>query len=456
MSVNSIGSIRNINNVVALNQNNNKALSGNSALIKFDHKHDVVKNPKEIAMQLYEDISGLGTSKSFENNLSLLNKDNVIEVLECYKKISESNGEPESLLTAIFSETWGSRSTPKKYTQMIFEQLENKSKELGIDNTVLSEKRDEELSKLLNDWRVNIGLADSSNVEFFVDEMAKRIEVRNKLLEAHSKKVKESSNDVLANETAVATLENICEMCDVNNIDILGNGKLDGDLKQVYENCWALATLNAMSAIPEIKESVENMLYKKDGVVSFYLAEADEVYSFTEKELVEATGKGYVLGDGDAVAMMLSVDKFFKEIEDDDCKDSRDRSIIMERMFELLTGNYADDKGWNLEDLKPQEFVSTFDVNSNSIVQMADRIRKGQAYAGIFAFAEGTKAEKISATVALSEPEQIELHPSHVYSFAASNDEYYYFKDSNDPSSYVRMPQSTLRYAFDAVIYRYR
>ena len=454
MSVNSIGSINNVNVIGKIVLNANQV--SDKGEVTFNSTTQADKKPKEIAQQLFDDISGLGTRKSFENNLSQLNKDNVIDVLEQFKKISASQGKEETLLQAIYSETWVSRSTPKKYTKMIFEQLEKKSKALGVDNTVLREKRDEELSKLLNDWRVNIGLADSSNVEFFVDEMVKRIEVRSKLLEAHSKKVKESGNEVLANETVVATLENICETCDVNNIDILGNGKLDGDLKQVHENCWALATLNAMSAIPEMKESVENMLYKEDGVISFYLAEADEVYSFTEKELVEATGEGYVLGDGDAVAIMLAVDNFFKDIEDEDCQDSRDRSNIIERMFELLTGNYADDKGWNLEDLKPQEFVSTFDVNSNTIVQMADRIQNGQAYAGIFAFAEGTKAEKISATVALSEPEQIELHPSHVYSFAASNDEYYYFKDSNDPSSYVRMPQSTLRYAFDAVIYRYR
>ncbi|MBR5554544.1 hypothetical protein IKU74_00870 [bacterium] len=423
--------------------------------IKFQ-SGQVVKEPKEIAQQLFDDISGLGTSKAIESHLSQLTKDNIIQVLEQYKAISKSQGEEESLLKAIYGEMWGSRSTPKKYAEMIFNKLYEKSAELGVKNNVLKEKQLEELNALSSQFAVNLGLADCSNVEFFVDEIVKRIGIRNTLLEAHSKKVDEAGDDVFANEATVASLENICEMSEVNSIDILGNGKLDGDLKQVHENCWALATLNAFSANPEIKESIENMLYKKDGVVSFYLAEAGEVYSLTEKELVKATEEGYVLGDGDAVAILSAVDKYFKSIGDEDCQDSKNSSNTIDRMFELLLGDYCHRESFTLSDIQSGEFVRTYNVSANTIIQMADKISKGEPYAGVFTFSEDLEVEKISAYDALAEPETIKVFPSHVYSFFASDEQYYYFKDSNDPASYIRMPYQSLNSAFDAAIYRYR
>ena len=113
--------------------------------IKFQ-SGQVVKEPKEIAQQLFDDISGLGTSKALETHLFQLTKDNIIQVLEQYKAISKSQGEEESLLSAIYGEMWGSRSTPKKYTEMIFNKLYEKSAELGVKNNVLKEKQQEELN----------------------------------------------------------------------------------------------------------------------------------------------------------------------------------------------------------------------------------------------------------------------------------------------------------------------
>ena len=114
MSVNSIGSINNVNVIGKIVLNANQV--SDKGEVTFNSTTQADKNPKEIAQQLFDDISGLGTSKALESHLSQLTKDNIIQVLEQYKTISKSQGEEESLLEAIYGEMWGSRSTPKKYT----------------------------------------------------------------------------------------------------------------------------------------------------------------------------------------------------------------------------------------------------------------------------------------------------------------------------------------------------
>ena len=411
---------------------------------------------KSLAQSLVDDICGWGTGNKTLYHFEKITKDNVIEVLENFKKITASQGKEQTLLQAIYSEAWVSRSTPKKYAQMIFRQLERKSEELGIDNKILKEKQVEELNKLSDNWQVNFGIADSSKVEFFVDEMIKRINIRNKLLVANSAKVNECNGQTAPAKAELKRVNGIIESYGLNTEDTLGNGKLDNVLQQVNPNCWAIAGLNSVCENDEIKEYMNSMLLKKDGVVSFYLAAADKVYSFTEKEVLDGANKAYVIGDGDATAVILSIDKYFKESGAKDYTDSRDGAITVGKIFELLFAKTPRNEKWTVDNIRPKEFVETKNISAIAFDMFVEKATKDEPLAGIFCFRNGVNAERISSTDALAEPKAIKLSYSHAYSFYTADENYVYFKDSNYADSYIRTTRDIAYHVLDAAIYRYR
>lgn len=411
---------------------------------------------KELAQKFFDDLNMLGTGSDFETNLKKLNKDNIVEVLGHYKKISAAQGKEESLIGAIYNEMWLSRSTPKRYVDMVFKQLELKSDELGIDNKVLKEKQQAELKSLSDSVKVNFGCGDSSKLEFFADEMVKRISIREKLIPANERKFNESYGNIKSDEYAYEYVRGIISTHHVSTSDILGNGKLDNRIKQVNYNCWAIAGLNSFLGNDELKEVVNNLIVKKDGIISVYLPVADEVYSFTEKEIVEGTRKAYCIGDGDAVAVLMAVDKYFKSIGNEDYTDSRLGSLTASKMLEILTGLPANDKFWRFENLQPQKLYSTKDMATYGVSKFVESIQNGEPYAGVFCFYDGVAAEKVSISDKNEKPEEMKLRSFHAYTIQTADENYVYLKDSNYPNSYLRIPHSSLQYVLDAAIYKYK
>jgi len=453
MSVQAVNSVKG----VAVDTTKLKGANPDKKIRFFFLELDLDKtSPKNIAQSLFDDISGLGTGKEFQQHLEKLNKDNVIEVLEQYKKISAANGDEENLIEAIYSETWLSRSTPKKYTQMIFDRLEEKSNELGIDNSVLKKKFQAELNSLSSQVKTNFGWADSTNLEFFADEMSKRIGFKTKLNAAHDIKARGCAGNTAPNSYEFERIKGIVGTHEVSVSDILGNGKLDNVIKQVNPNCWALAGLNTLTRNDELKEAVNNLIYKKDGITSVYIPEADKVYSFTEKEILDGTKKAYCIGDGDAVAVLMATDKYFKSLGDEDYKDSRGGSLTIGRMLEVMTGLSDANPFSKVDDIQPQSIVSTEKIFSKGVAKFIQKLQNGEPYAGIFCFVDGVKAEKVSINETDKEPEALRLSGFHAYTIYSADENYVYLNDTNYPDSYIRIPHKSLRYTLDAAIYRYR
>ena len=411
---------------------------------------------KEIAQALFDDLNMLGTGKNFESNLGKLNKDNIVEVLQQYKAISASQDKEESLIGAIYNEMWFSRSTPKHYVDMIFKQLELKSEELRIDNNVLKEKQQAELASLSDSIKVNFGFANSSALELFADEMVKRIGIKEKLISANECKFNESSGNISADAGKYNYVKNAIVSHGVSTSDILGNGKIDNKIKQVNPNCWAIAGINAFLANKELNELLNSLVMKKDGITSVYIPEADEVYSFTEKEIVEGTKRAYCIGDGDAVALLMAVDEHFKTNRDGIYTDSRDGSLTVGKMLEILTGLPSDDKLIRFEDMQPQHLYSGNDISTYAVNQFISKISQGEPYAGVFCFYGGVKAERVSIDDENKKFGDISLSSHHVYTIQYADEDYVYLNDSNFSDSYLRIPHSSLQYALDGAIYKYR
>lgn len=454
-------SVQGINSVVATmvadeNQLNNQKNAKDSSPIFINGISSPKVDAKTLAQSLVNDISGLGTGKDFLYHIEQLTKENVVDVLSHFKNITATQGKEESLLRAIYSEAWFSRSTPKKYAQMIFRQLERLSDDLGIDNTILKEKQNEELNKLSDDWKVNVGKAEPSNVEFFIDEMIKRINIRQKLLAAHSARLKECEGRTFPAKAELKRVNGIVQTWGVSTEDTLGNGKLDNPLQQVNPNCWALAGLNAFCENDEIKESINSMLLKQDGIISFYLAEADKVYSFTEAEILKGTNSAMVIGDGDAIAIMSAIDSYFKEMGSEDYTDIREGAFTIGKMFELMVGKPASTEQWSVEELKPDELVQTENISARGFETFVNKATNDKPYSGVFCLRKGVEAEKINAYDAFAKPDTIELSSRHAYSFYTADENYVYFKDSNYSDSYIRTPHKIAYHVLDAAIYRYR
>lgn len=127
----------------------------------------------------------------------------------------------------------------------------------------------------------------------------------------------------------------------------LGNGKIDGNAKQIGGSCWLYAGINAFVSTKIGKNYIENNIYRDDeyGVTAVYLPGAkskglpepkgDGIYLITNREIYNSRDN---CSDGDIVAYFLAVEKLRQA-----------NGIIgnngggVQEMFQYLLGNdYSD------------------------------------------------------------------------------------------------------------------
>ena len=117
------------NNITNANHSANK-VKGGAETEEVQARNAALRNEgAEIATALFEDMKGIGTKSTFNENLTKITKDNVASVVLAYREVSPD----ESLTEAIFDEF--GRGDIKNYASVkdIFEKLEAKGKEIGID-----------------------------------------------------------------------------------------------------------------------------------------------------------------------------------------------------------------------------------------------------------------------------------------------------------------------------------
>lgn len=110
-----------------------KALERKNIIAK---QNALKKEGGAIAKNIYDSITGAGTDISkLDNNLSKITKDNAADVIIQYKNFSE-----EGICEAINDEIGITRTVQNKYLDVIFNKLEIKAKELGMDVSQLHEE----------------------------------------------------------------------------------------------------------------------------------------------------------------------------------------------------------------------------------------------------------------------------------------------------------------------------
>ena len=164
----------------------------------------------------------------------------------------------------------------------------------------------------------------------------------------NNKKLKNAVKEYLKNNPNVTL--------NTNGKADLGNGEFDKPTTQKTNVCWALGGINTLLQSETGKKLLENNKYydPQTGTFAIHLQEAEEnnlhdgIYIVTPQEILEES-KNLAEGDGDTVAYLVAIKKYFNEVNQDENlteklastqKDTRglDDGNYGHRFFELMTG----------------------------------------------------------------------------------------------------------------------
>lgn len=157
---------------------------------KQKHREEMQKQGKEIANDLFEDMDGIGTKKSFDANIKRINKDNVASVIQAYQEKSPD----ESLAECILDESGMDIKKRKEALTHIYNQLTARAEELGIDTTQ-SKQAFEEAMKLKG------GYANNEDFDVIFNTLVAGINGKEMLTKADKEEIKNTPPEELQSQT---------------------------------------------------------------------------------------------------------------------------------------------------------------------------------------------------------------------------------------------------------------
>lgn len=156
------------------------------------HRAEMQKQGKEIAKDLFNDIDGIGTSKTFGANIQRIKKENVVEVIQGYTEKSPE----ESITEAILDEAGMSTEDCKAAIKHIFDQLIARAEEKGVEiDTAQAKKEFEEAMKLKN------GYANNKDFDPIFNTLCAAINGKSVLTKAEKEEVKNTPSEKLQENT---------------------------------------------------------------------------------------------------------------------------------------------------------------------------------------------------------------------------------------------------------------
>ena len=243
------------------------------------------------------------TGKDIESHINMINKDNVISILNKYKNILRSDNKAEIIMD-IIRERGLKYEKREKLTNHIVDALGEKAKDMG--------KQDVDI--LLNN--IKIELSTQGKLVGYADEklIASRI------------------NTLIGR---IGSAFNYFES---------PNGKIDSEFGQsnVTGDCWLLASINALLMTPKGNRILNNSIKvnEEKQTVTVKLKGPNKSYRFHFDELA-AAGE-LASGDGDVRALEMAVNQYFEE--EHYVNDKPDiNGNRMRVAYEILTGK----SGWN-------------------------------------------------------------------------------------------------------------
>ncbi len=409
----------------------------------------------DVANDLYDDIHAktkLGlptTGENFDEHIKDINANNVVDVLKAY----DAKSPKETLIEAIFDEIGMDKKKQLESVTHIKDALIARSNNLGVDVSVLNAEFEKAFEDATTGALATVKYIDTEKLDKLVAEYTKRIDTMEKMDKAARERYLEDAGFTTVNEEMRKIVSDITDVLGVNGDDALGNGKIDNPAMQTTGNCWAHSGINAMLATPNGKEMINNLVTKKDGVVSVCLPEAakngfpkpngDGIYTFSEFDIAKGLTTQSA-GDGDVTAVMLALDKYFEETGENPSGGNRMDGNTLARMFEILSGKnkelfqfakIPDGVGFTVG-CKNSSFYSNLQKliseGKGSVVCDLNNGADGQPSASTLVGRDGTEQLKNGNPY---------ISGGHAYAITKMDDDFVYLIESNHPDSIIKMPK---------------
>lgn len=418
---------------------------------KVSDSHLKNNTASAIAQELADEIFGFGKAK-LDKSIAKISSDNVFEVIEEYKKISDQKNsffgklvDDETLFEAILDESI-SKDKKKEYIHHIKTMMAQKIANNQGNTEVISEEFDKSLETVLkSSWPFQKPdeLNNSAN---------KFIEINNQInsLKNASKSEATSRGFHYVNIKAVEL--------DKTYPDIFGDGKFNNNAKQMSGSCWIHGNVNAMIQTKKGREYLNNIIYKnhENGNISVYLKAAkdeglpkgkkDGIFTFNEEEIANAAGL-HSIGDGDYTALILAIDEFFKTTENPrDWRPGADYGGSDLHFYSLFFGKDVREKATVL--IEPWRKVEDKDAKYNEIRKYFEEEQ------GVISVSLPPSREYIITDLDNEEGGFAAMLPEdHAYAIKKMTDKYVYLTDSNHPEKPVKVSKNTFVECFIAALW---
>ncbi len=378
--------------------NDDKSLKSETTYKKDGSAVNVdIQEIKELAKELHDDVSVKfllvlnGTRGSFDENVGKITPENVMYVLDEYKKAY--GDDKTSLLAAMCGETH-SYSLMKHVIDCVIENAKNNGTYVGE----IQNKFEESLMESMTTF-VTRGKIDSSSLDEAIEHL-------------------------------------ICRTSSFSKID-KPNGEIDKDFSQNnIGDCWFLAGIKSIANTPKGLDILNNSIkVNDDESVTVTLQGVGRSYTILPEEL--SGTRDYANGDADVRALEIAVEKYANEYgreEDILSIGTIEKGGYMCRAYEVLVGH--DDTPifcGNLADIPTEELIEKI-KNPNT------------------ACAVGRLLVTDTAKIKSSDAEgEVEIFARHAYSVVRIDDEYVYIVNPWDTSKEIEMTLEDFKNTFDVV-----
>ena len=428
----------------------------------------------EIADDLINEIFGV-TNAKLNSHIKKINENNVVEILEAYKKKSDKKNsvlgvkyDNETLIEAILDENI-SNDEKKKFINHIKEALAKRAIKLSGNTEYIGKVFESVIDETLEEqWP----LQDSQNLDKVCSDFIKVIKNLEKMNQLNNEKKSKSETSLLY----LKNLEAIAELLNINSSDLLGNGNLDNSAVQMTGNCLLHSKINALLTTDKGRQYLNNLIVKdkSTGNITVFLPGAERLnvpvenpgyFTYSPAEIAQRILKTS-MGDGDMTALTCAIEDARKIASGDENATSVGNSTdisIEELLFlqkskflKIDSKNSALYKSYRQEwknfieecrELNDEEYARKAEIEYNKTLE---RLKHYDDWTGLkerfesenYAFTVGVQAGQVIK--GFREGKEITLLDNHSYAVVGIDEMSAILVESNSPESPIKVSREEL------------